>query len=277
MMKTATDVRRGEIQLTPRDLKMLSALETWGVLGIGQLVGLGLAENLGEAELVARFFNKMVRDDYKLGVAARIHALEAAGYIQGHFFLRQPKAFTVTLKGLEALSDEPETSHPDVRDGVSEALIKHDLKVSAVGLLLTQLLGLPARREHPKVVWTQSQGRRHFILEGAADLMIESPTEPRAIEVELTQKSKRRYQEIFEAYRRRLPMGGAVLYVTGWPEGAGIILRNAREERAPFVYACALDEFRKTAGRCLFQGAVAGRTIALTSREAALATPEVVR
>ena len=256
---------------------MLSAMETWGVLGIGQLVGLGLAETLSEAELVERFFNKMERDDYKLGVASRIHALEAGGYIQGHFFLRQPKAFTLTQKGLEALSDEPETCHPDVRDAVSEALIKHELKVSAVGLLLTQLLGLSARREHPKAVWTHIHGRRHVTLEGAADLMIDSPTEPRAIEVELTQKSKKRYQDIFEAYRHRLPLGGAVLYVTGWPEGAGIILRNARAERAPFVYACALDDFRASAGRCLFQGAVPDRTIRLGDLPTVAASPEVAR
>jgi hypothetical protein len=242
---------------------MLSALETWSVLGIGQLVGLGLAGTLGEGELVERFFNMMDRDDYELGIAKRIHALEAAGYIQGHFYLRQPKAFTLTQKGLEALSDEPETCHPTVRDAVSEALIKHELKVSAVGLLLTQLLGLPARREHPKVVMTHGQGRRHVTLKAAADLWMDSPTVPRAFEVELTQKTTRRYQEIFAAYRHRMPLGGAVLYLTGWPEGAGIILRNARAERAPFVYACALDEFRRSAGRCLFQGAVPERTIRL--------------
>ena len=256
---------------------MLSAMETWGVLGIGQMVGLGLAETLSEADLVERYFNKMERVDYDLGIGKRIHALEAAGYIQGHSYLRQPRAFTLTQKGLEALSDEPETCHPDVRDAVSEALIKHELKVSAVGLLLTQLLGLSARRELPKAVWTHSHGRRHLTLEGAADLWIDSPTEPRAIEIELTQKSKKRYQDIFETYRRRLPLGGAVLYMTGWPEGAGLILRNARAERAPFVYACALDEFRQSAGRCPFQGAVPDRTIRLGARSPVATPPEVAR
>ena len=86
---------------------------------------------------------------------------------------------------------------------------------------------------------------------------IESP-EPKAIEVELTQKSRRRYETIFDAYRRR-PRTAAVLYLTGWPGGAAMILKNAREQRAPFVYACALDEFRRTAGRCVFRGAVEGR------------------
>ena len=277
MIKTETDARQAGLGLTQRDLGMLSAMETWGVLGIGQLVGLGLEGTLGVKELVERFFNMMDREDYVLGIAKRIYALEAAGYIQGHSYLRQPKAFTVTQKGLAALADEPETCHPAVRDAVSEALIKHDLKVSAVGLLLTQLLGLTPRREHPKAVWTHSHGRRHLILEGAADLVIDSPTEPRYIEVELTQKSKKRYQNIFEAYRHRVPLGGAVLYMTGWPGGADVILSNARAQRAPFVYACSLDEVRASAGRCLFQGAVPDRTIRLGGRPLVAVPAEVSR
>lgn len=261
MTKTTTDVRRGELQLTPRDIKMLAALETWGVLGIGQLVGLGLAETLAEPELVERFFNKMERDDYELGVARRIHALESAGYIHGHAFLRQPKAFTLSARGFAELSDEPRERQSDVRYEVSEALIRHDLKLSAVGLVLTEIYHQPARREHPQIVWVRSGGRRHFARHNAADLVIDSP-EPKAIEVELTQKSRRRYEGIFEAYRSR-PRTSAVLYLTGWPGGAAMILKNAREQRAPFVYACALDEFRRTAGRCVFRGAVEGRTVVL--------------
>ncbi|MBI4061427.1 MAG: hypothetical protein HY403_08365 [Elusimicrobia bacterium] len=266
MMKTTTDARRGELQLTPRDIKMLMALETWGVLGIGQLVGLGLEGTLAEAELVERFFNKMDRDDYELGVARRIHALESAGYIHGHAFLRQPKAFTLSARGFAELSDEPRERQADVRYEVSEALIRHDLKLSAVGLVLTEIHRQPARREHPQIVWVKSGGRQHFSRYNAADLVIDTP-EPKAIEVELTQKSRRRYEGIFDAYRRR-PRTGAVLYLTGWPGGAAMILKNAREQRAPFIYACALDEFRRTAGRCVFRGAVESRTVVLAGADA---------
>ncbi len=272
--KTVTTERRKGIQLGPRDMKMLSALETWSVLGIGQMIGLGLGSALDEALLVERFFNTMDRNDYMLWVAKRIHALEVAGYIQGHSFLRQPKAYTLTHKGLAAISDEPVTTGSDPRNFVSEALIRHDLRVSAVGLVFTEILGLPARREHPKVIWTTSNGRGQLTLEGAADLWIDTPLGARAIEVELTQKSRKRYAAIFETYRRRLSGDEAVLYLTGWPQGASIILRNAREQRAPFVFACALDAFRLSAGRCIFEGAVAGRTILLPGREAAAAAPE---
>lgn len=267
-MKTTAEIRRGEIQLTARDLKMLAALEKWIVLGIGQMVGLGLEPTLEKAELIERFFNKMERDDYELGVAKRIHALESQGYINGHSFLRQPKAYTLTERGYNALRDEPAERRPEIRDFVSEAMIKHELKVSAVGLVLTELLGLSTARQHPKAVWTHTGGRRRLVVEGASDLWIEG-AEPKAIEVELTQKSKGRYEEIFEAYRRRLTRGGVVLYLTGWPGGAAVILKNARAQRAPFVYACGLDEFRLAAGRCVFQGAVESRSVILGAAEAA--------
>ncbi len=272
--KAAATERRKGIQLGPRDMKMLSALETWSVLGIGQLIGLGLGATLDEAGLVERFFNTMDRNDYMLSVARRVHMLEVAGFIQGHTFLRQPKAYTLTHKGRAAISDEPVSAGSDPRNFVSEALIRHDLKVSAVGLVFTQILGLPARREHPKVVWTTSNGRGQLTLEGAADLWVDTTLGPKAVEVELTQKSRRRYAAIFETYRRRLSGDEAVLYLTGWPQGASIILRNARDQRAPFVFACALQAFRLAAGRCVFEGAVSGRTIILPGREAAGRTSE---
>ena len=257
--------------MNPRDIKMLSAMETWGVLGIGQMMGLGMTETLNETGQVERFFNTMDRTDYMIGVAKRVHMLEIAGYIQGHSFQRQPKAYTLTYTGRAAISDEPASERSDPRNFVSEALIKHDLKVSAVGLVLTQILGLPARREHPQAVWTKSNGQGHLTLEGASDLWIETILGPMAIEVELTQKSRKRYAGIFDTYRRRFSdLGaGSALYLTGWPHGAAVILRNARDQRAPFVFVCALDEFRRTAGRCAFEGAVAGRTIILPGREAA--------
>jgi hypothetical protein len=267
-MKPTADIRRGEIQLTARDFKLLAALEKWIVLGIGQMVGLGLEPELGQADLMERFFNRMGRDDYELGVSKRIHALEAQGYIQGHSFLRQPKAYTLTERGYNALRDEPVEHRPEIRDFVSEALIRHELKVSAVGLVLTEVLGLAAGRQHPKAVWTHAGGRRRLVVEGASDLWIESP-EPKAFEVELTQKSKGRYEEIFDAYRRRLTRGGAVLYLTGWPGGADVILKNARAQRAPFVYACGLEEFQSSGGRCAFRGAVESRAIVLGAAEVA--------
>ena len=267
-IKTLADVRRGEIRLTRRDLKVLATLEKWGVLGIGQAVGLDCEGTPSKTTQIERFFNHMERADYKLGMPRRLHLLEEQGYIQGHFFLRQPKAFTLTERGFNALRDERQEYRPEVRDFVSEAIIRHELKVTGVGLVLAEVLGLAVRRQHPQAVWVHTGGRRRLIVEGAADLLIDSP-EPKAIEVELTQKSKRRYEDIFESYRRRLTHGGVVLYLTGWPGGAAIILKNARAQRAPFVYACGLDEFRRSAGRCAFQGAVESRTIILDAAGAA--------
>ena len=232
------------------------------MLGIGQILVLGAAE-LSGIERVERFFNKMEREDYVLWVPRRLHALETQGYIRGHFFLRQPKAFTLTERGFNALREERQEYRPEVRDFVSEAIIRHELKVTGVGLVLAEVLGLSARRQYPQATWAHAGGRRRLIVQGAADLWIDSPVQPKAVEVELTQKSKRCYVEIFDSYRRRLPHSGVVLYLTGWPGGAAIILRNARTQRAPFIYACALDEFRQAAGRGVFRGAVEGRTVVL--------------
>ncbi len=263
MREALIGVRRGKIRLTMRDLRILAALEKWGVLGIGQMIGLGAEGTLSEMERIGRFFNKMGRDDYELGVPRRLHVLEEHGYIQGHFFLRQPKAFTLTERGFNALREERQEYRPEIRDFVSEAIIRHELQVTGVGLVLVEVLGLTARRQYPQSVWAHAGGRRRLIVEGAADLWIDSPSQPKAVEIELTQKSKRRYEEIFASYRRRLPRNGVVLYLTGWPGGAAIILKNARAQRAPFVYACALDEFRQAAGCGVFRGAVEGRAVVL--------------
>jgi len=271
-IKTLADVRRGEIRLTRRDLKVLAALEKWGVLGIGQAVGLDCEGTPSKTTQVERFFNHMERADYKLGMPRRLHVLEEHGYIRGHFFLRQPKAFTLTERGFNALRDERQEYRPEVRDFVSEAIIRHELKVTGVGLVFAEVLGLAARRQHPQAVWAHAGGRRRLVVEGAADLWIDSPSQPKAVEVELTQKSKRRYAEIFESYRRRLPRNGVVLYLTGWPGGAAVILKNARDQRAPFVYACALDEFRQAAGRGAFRGAVEGRSVVLADKSESAVT-----
>ncbi len=263
MRETLMDVRRGVIRLTRRDLKVLAILEKWGVLGIGQAVGLDCEARPSKTTQIERFFNHMERADYKLGMPRRLHVLEEHGYIQGHFFLRQPKAFTLTERGFNALRQERQEYRPEIRDFVSEAIIRHELQVTGVGLILAEVLRLAARRQYPQSVWAHAGGRRRLIVEGAADLWIDSPSQPKAVEVELTQKSKRRYEEIFASYRRRLPRNGVVLYLTGWPGGAAIILKNARAQRAPFVYACSMDEFRQAAGRGVFRGAVEGRAVVL--------------
>lgn len=255
--------KRSGLQLTPRDMKLLFNLESWRVLGLGQLVGLGMSDRLIRAELVERFFNKIAREDYDLGVPKRLVALEAAGFIKAHYFQRQPKAYTLTFRGITAVKGGPR--HGAERDYVSEAIIDHELTVGAVGLVLNEILGLTASRETAKAIWTTPAHKRHLTVQNAADLWISTPPMGVAVEVELTQKSAKRYGEIFESYRRRLGRNEVLLYLTGWPNGSDTILRRARDHRAPFVYACSLEEFRAACGRSTFRGAVQGRAVTLGS------------
>ena len=259
-MRTPATQQTG-LQLTPRDKKLLFNLDAWRVLGLGQLVALGMSDQLVRSELVDRFFNKIDREDYWHGVQKRIAALEAAGFIKAHYFHRQPKAYTLTFRGLTALRGGP--SHREGRSFVSAAIIDHELAVAGVGLVLNEILGVPAARETAKAIWKTPPHRGHVAVQNAADLWISPPPIGMAVEVELTQKSAKRYAEIFENYRRRLGREEVLLYLTGWPNGSNMILQRARDHRAPFVYACSLDEFRAACGRSTFRGAVTGRTVTL--------------
>lgn len=243
-----------EIPQTPRDLKVLSALEIWGVLGIGQLHGLASLEVPAE-EKVRLFFNETERSSYATRLSKRLRKLETAGYIRGHFFINHPKLFTLAERGHELLKRRGAARLPGYRDAIDESLVDHELTVNAAGLVMSELLGLTVRTERERFQWNSHGGRSPAPERGISDLWIVDYVQPKAIEVEMHQKSENRYQDIFEAYRRKLPDGGAVLYLTAWPSGVRCILGHAQTFRAPFIYACSLAEFRRTGGRALFQSA----------------------
>lgn len=242
------------IPLTPRDWKVLSALEIWGVLGMGQLHGLA-AETASDEERTRLFFNAMGREVYISRFFKRLCKLEGAGLIRGHFFINHHKLFTLAEKGHEFLKRRGLARMPGYRDSIEESLVDHELTVSATGLVTSELLGLTVRTERERFQWLGRGGRGPSPERGISDLWIVDQLQPKAIEVEMHQKSERRYEEIFEAYRRKMPDGGVVLYLTAWPSGVRCILNHAQTFRAPFIYACSLAEFRRSAGRAPFESA----------------------
>ena len=250
-----------ELHLGSRDWKIFSALEKWGVLGVGQLNGLGLDGN--ETERVRFMFNDWLRTDSTTRISKRLRQLEEAAYIRGHFYLHHPKLHTLSEKGYRLLKTHGRSRMPGYRDSIEESLVPHELTVNAVGLVMSELLGLEVTTERERFVWSGRGGRSPAPHRAISDLWIVDEERPKAIEVEMTQKSQSRYAEIFEAYRRRLPRGGEVLYLTDWPSGVQCILEHARECRAPFIYACSIEEFRRTAGRAPFLGAVKGEIVLL--------------
>jgi hypothetical protein len=254
-----------ELHLGSRDWKIFSALEKWGVLGVGQLNGLGLDGN--GPERVRLMFNDWLRTDSTTRISKRLRQLEEAAYIRGHFYLHHPKLHTLSDKGYRLLKTHGRSLMPGYRDSIEESLVPHELTVNAVGLVMSELLGLEVTTERERFVWSGRGGRSPAPQRAISDLWIVDEERPKAIEVEMTQKSQSRYEEIFEAYRRRLPTGGEVLYLTAWPSGVRCILEHARESRAPFIYACSIEDFRRSAGRAPFQGAVKGELVVLGNKK----------
>ena len=248
------DGKSREIPLTPRDLKVLGALETWGVLGMGQLHGLA-AGTVSDEERTRLFFNATGREVYISRLFKRLCKLEAAGLIRGHFFINHHKLFTLAEKGHALLKRRGLARMPGYRDSIEESLVDHELTVAATGLVMTELLNLTVRTERERFQWSSRGGRGPSPERGISDLWIVDHVQPKAIEVEMHQKSEKRYEDIFEAYRRRMPDGGAVLYLTAWPSGVRCILTHAQTFRAPFIYACSLADFRGSAGRAPFESA----------------------
>ncbi|MDP3544361.1 MAG: hypothetical protein Q8T11_18000 [Elusimicrobiota bacterium] len=255
MNEQNADGKSKEIPLTPRDLKVLGALETWGVLGLGQLHGIVSGKGVSAAEKTRLFFDETDRRDYWRWFSKRLTVLAQDAYIKAHFFINHPKIFTLAEKGHEILKRRGLARMQGYRDSIEESMVDHEMKVSAAGLVMSQLLGLTVRTERERFQWMGRGGRGPSPERGISDLWIVDNLQPKAIEVEMHQKSEKRYEEIFEAYRRRMPDGGAVLYLTAWPSGVRCILTHAQTFRAPFIYACSLADFRGSAGRAPFESA----------------------
>jgi len=263
-----------KLELTSRDWKVLSGLEKWGVLGLGQLFGIAAETEAGEERRVARFFNETYRRDYSLWFSQRLTALVKHGYIKDNFYLNHSKAFTLAERGHKALQAQGLAVLKGFRWGISAELLSHELNVAAVGLVLSDIHGLKVRAERERYIWSSNGGRTPAPTRALSDLWIVDP-QPKAIEVEISQKSEHRYKEIWDAYRLRLPHNSPVLYLTGWPDGVRCILYHARQFRAPFVHACALDAFRASCGRAAFKGILEGQPFLLAQSGSGPAAPSL--
>lgn len=262
-----------QVWMKKRDWKMLLALERWGVLGLGQLHGLALLDRSESADYSRLFFNDTERRDYWTRLAKRLVQLSKAGLIQIHFYENYPKLFTLGKRGHEVLKRRNKARFLGYRKSISLVQAEHEIVVNGVGLLLTELLGLEIRTERERYVWSGHGGwspapERVPI----ADLWIVDPVQPKAIEVELIQKSELRYRDIWRAYRSRLRSKAVVLYLTSWPSGVRCLLAHAARFEADFIYVCGLKEFRESQGRHPFLGYRQGQQLVLNSR----AIPNVV-
>ena len=243
-----------QVNLGERDYEIMGAIEKWGILGLGQLEGLVFKKEAGSGERTRLFFNETGRDIYTKACYKRLSDLEAGGYVRSHYYLNHRKLYTLSEGGHEALIVAGKAKMPGFRRGMSEALVNHEIKVNGVGLVLTQLLGFRVATERQLTEWNTKGARAPKGQESFPDLWIVDKKEPKAIEVELKQKSELRYKEIFYRYSGMVGYGGAVLYLTGWPNGPNLLWKLAKKYEKSYIHVASLEEFRGLQGRCDFIG-----------------------
>jgi len=243
-----------QVNLGERDYAIMGAIEKWGILGLGQLEGLVFKKGAASEERTRLFFNEAGREIYTKACYKRLSDLEAGGYVRSQFYLNHRKLYTLSEGGHEALTLAGKAKMRGFRRGMSEAIIDHEIKVNGVGLVLIQLLGMKVATERQLVEWNAKEARPAKGQDSFPDLWIVDQKAPKAIEVELTQKSEMRYKEIFYRYSNMVAYDGMVLYLTGWPNGPELLCKLANKWDKPFIYAASLQEFRDRRGRCQFIG-----------------------
>lgn len=241
------------VTLGERDLRILAALEKWGVMGMAQVDGLVFRREAPAEERARLFFNEMDRKMYTRACYKRLRDLELAGYVRGHSFLNHPKAFGLTERGHTALMERGRAMIRGFRRALPEALVRHEMTVNAVGLMIEQFLGLHVRPEIERRTQSARPEEGKPVRATVSDLWIVDEERPLAIEVELTQKAEARYKSLWESFGKVLPYRARVLYITGWPKGVGCLLKLTGKWRANKVYVCSLQEFRASLGRCRFE------------------------
>lgn len=244
---------RGDFRIEERDIQVMLALEKWGLLGLGQLDGLMFRKGVGAEERTRLFFNEIERKDYWLGAYKRLRRLEVGGLIRAQDYLNQRKVFFLTDRGHGVLKELGRARLRRNLRGLSEFWARHELAVAAVGLVVSEVLGLPVSSERERYQlggFDPKALRKGEVV--MPDLLIPIRGQIRALEVELVPKTRERYAKLWTRYYHKLPEGGAVLYLTGWPNGDEWMIQLARRLRAHFLYCAPLSKFRESLGRRAF-------------------------
>ena|GEM_PF-2165734 len=237
-----------------RDLQVLLSLERWGVLSVGQLDGLVFHREVGEGKRVERFFNSFNRKDYG-GTAYRVlKELELGGFVKSLTYINLLNLYSLAVPGHKVLRKHGLNALPACGGEIAESLVRHELVVNAVGLVLSELLGLRVWTELERYLASAKNVKVRRNEQGFSDLWIEDEEQPKAVEIERTQKSADRYAKTWSAYRREFPRNSVVLYITCFPGGAGRLLRRARKLMADHIYVCDLEDFKSSLGRGPFVG-----------------------
>jgi DNA-binding PadR family transcriptional regulator len=236
-------------------LEVLAALEKWGQMGLGQLDGLLFRKEVSSQERVRLFFNEIGRKDYWGGAYKRLRKLELDGLIKARSYINERKIFFLTERGHKALRARGKAAMRHFRRNLSRNWLRHELTVTAVGLMISELgkMEVTTERERFELSRLESRAERADFASHTPDLWVAEGGFAKAIEVELEPKSKQRYKKLWMDYRVVLPRTCQVLYVACWPTGRDWLLRLAAKSMDySFVWAASLADFRKTLGRSPF-------------------------
>ncbi|MFH1725386.1 MAG: hypothetical protein ABII00_12310 [Elusimicrobiota bacterium] len=241
-------MRSRHIRLAPRDYQVLAGLEKWGVLGLGQIIGLGFSVWVDEARKARLFFNEPDRRLYGQVGYKRLRDLERASLVRAHYSLNFPKVFTLAERGHQRLKEAGHARLPGFRRSISPELVRHEILLSGVGLMMQKSFGLPVQSENERLRRNSWKGRSPDPTKYVCpDLVVWIGDRLVALEVELSQKSERRYELIWDRMASR-PRDRVALYLTAWPGGVRFILRLAEQWRRHWIYACDLGRFRESLG-----------------------------
>ena len=244
-----------DIEIRRAGLSVMRALERWGILGLSQLDGLIFHKGLEARRRLDLFFGCKFEGEYRGAGYKVLGRLEKRGLAAVHRFANVPRVYTLTRKGHDVLLKAGLAKLEDYRDSVADSLVKHELLVNGIGLTISELLGLRVSTEFERQVLSRGAKKKYergsFPL---PDLWVSGDDQPKAIEVERTQKSAMRYRKLWSFYRGCLPKCAVVLYVTSFPNGPRLLLFQARKVSADFIYVCSLEDFQASLGGCPFIG-----------------------
>ena len=243
------------MRMMERDYRVLEALEKWGVLGLGQIDAAFHRRPEDAVERMRLYFNEIDRRDYWLGAYKRMELLRRLDLVRLERYINHHQTYLLTTAGHRLLYSRGRSMLGSFRQVMPEMFLDHELTVAAVGLILEETSGkkiLSSRQLYETREPQPRRGRRDIML---PDLWIVDRDWPCAVEIELNQKSERRYRDLFEEYRTRLQRGGRVLYLTGWAGLRDTIIKLATQRRFPHLYAASIPDFRAARERCRFVAA----------------------
>lgn len=256
-------------QLRPRDYDILSALELWGILGLGQVQGFFFYAGQDRSRQASLLFNEGYR--HKGCAYRRLRKLELAGLLKVHRQVGYAQVYGLRERGYRLLKQRGRACLPSFLRGVSSFTLNHRIMVAAVGLLSKTFLKKSVRTER-QVWFGQKAQKRAGEWSGellVPDLIVSDEQWFGMVEVELHQKSDKRYLELWDHYRRRLPERASLLYLLPTRERMRGLLELAGTRYFPFLYALDLPSFQGSLGRADFLNS-GGKAVSLLGRSRSL-------